>query len=189
VLLILSSPFTTSMEKREVLFFYFVPDTTRDGNDFTSSPEQGHWPLDQSCNDGASAQFHIIELSINIELNPPYYKTLSKGNIGLKLMLSLLFAKRMTVTASVLNQNFKPRFIMRGNKFTIYRYSWIGPVNACPKLQCCSVVFTPYSRIKRNPVVTWTYLVCLTPRVLNKVTWPIDQLQWGSIISTAWHIW
>jgi hypothetical protein len=30
MLLILESPFTTSMEEREVLFFYFVPDTTLD---------------------------------------------------------------------------------------------------------------------------------------------------------------
>jgi hypothetical protein len=36
---------------------------------------------------------------------PPYYKTWSKVNFGLKLMLSLLFAKRVTVTASVLNQD------------------------------------------------------------------------------------
>jgi hypothetical protein len=35
---------------------------------------------------------------------PPYYKTWSKVSPGLKLMLSLLFAKRVTVTASVLNQ-------------------------------------------------------------------------------------
>jgi hypothetical protein len=35
----------------------------------------------------------------------PYYKTWSKVSLGLKLMLSLLFAKRVTVTASVLNQD------------------------------------------------------------------------------------
>jgi hypothetical protein len=36
---------------------------------------------------------------------PPYYKTWYKGSLGLKVMLSLLFAKRLTVTASVLNQD------------------------------------------------------------------------------------
>jgi hypothetical protein len=47
---------------------------------------------------------------------PPYYKTWSKISLGLKLMLSLLFTKGMTVTASVLNQdNFRPRFIIRDN--------------------------------------------------------------------------
>jgi hypothetical protein len=40
-----------------------------------------------------------------IKHKPPYYKTWSKVNIGLKLLLSLLFAKRVTVTASVLNQD------------------------------------------------------------------------------------
>jgi hypothetical protein len=49
----------------------------------------------------------------------PYYKSLSKVRLGLKLMLSLLYAKRMTGT--VLNQdfrpNFRPRFVIRGIKF------------------------------------------------------------------------
>jgi hypothetical protein len=35
----------------------------------------------------------------------PYYKTWSKVGLGLKLMLSLLFAKGMTVTPSVLYQD------------------------------------------------------------------------------------
>jgi hypothetical protein len=56
--------------KREVLFCYFVTDTTRD----------------------------LIKIAIN--------KRWSKVSLGLKMMLSLLFAKKikMTVTASVLNQ-------------------------------------------------------------------------------------
>jgi hypothetical protein len=36
---------------------------------------------------------------------PPYYKTWSNVSLGLKLMLSLLFAKRVTVTAPMLNQD------------------------------------------------------------------------------------
>jgi hypothetical protein len=35
---------------------------------------------------------------------PPYYKTWSNVSLGLNLMLSLLLAKKMTVTASVLSQ-------------------------------------------------------------------------------------
>jgi hypothetical protein len=40
------------------------------------------------------------------KLKPPYYKTWSKVSLGLKLMLSLLFTKGMTVTYSI---SFKPR--------------------------------------------------------------------------------
>jgi hypothetical protein len=53
--------------KRQVLFFYFVPYTTRDF--------------------------------------PTFYKMWSTVSLGLKLMLSLSFAKRVTVTASVLNKD------------------------------------------------------------------------------------
>jgi hypothetical protein len=46
----------------------------------------------------------------------------SNVSLGLKLMLSLLFAKRVTVIASVLNQtNFSPRFIIRGIRYTFTR--------------------------------------------------------------------
>jgi hypothetical protein len=38
----------------------------------------------------------------HVEYLPPYYKMWSKVSLGLKLMLSLLFAKGMTVTASTL---------------------------------------------------------------------------------------
>jgi hypothetical protein len=38
---------------------------------------------------------------------PHYYKTWSKVSLGLKLLLSLLFAKKVTVTASVLNQDHR----------------------------------------------------------------------------------
>jgi hypothetical protein len=42
---------------------------------------------------------------IVVKRYPPYYKTWSEISLDLKRMLSLLFAKGMTVTASVLNQH------------------------------------------------------------------------------------
>jgi hypothetical protein len=44
-------------------------------------------------------------ISANIELQPPYYKMWSKDSLGLILRLSLLFAKKVTVTVLVLNQD------------------------------------------------------------------------------------
>jgi hypothetical protein len=56
----------------------------------------------------------LIFLSDRGEFHTPYYKTLFKVSPNLKLMLSLLFAKRVTVTASILNTNSRPRFIVSG---------------------------------------------------------------------------
>jgi hypothetical protein len=89
--------------KREVLFFYFVPDTTRDKiNYFIIVIRLGFalYDADIRFDDNLYYIMHVMDKTVE-KLFPPYYKTWSKVIPGLKLKLSLLFATTVIVTGSV----------------------------------------------------------------------------------------